>query len=65
MCINFHSNPDLKAQNIFFSKGGIVKLGDMGIAKVVESTLEQCKSFVGTPYYMYAAAPLTHHYLEI
>lgn len=43
---------DLKAQNIFLGKGGIVKLGDLGIAKLVESTLEQCKSFVGTPYYM-------------
>lgn len=55
---------DLKTQNIFLSKGGIVKLGDLGIAKVVESTLEQCKSFVGTPYYMYvpptACAQLRH-----
>eukprot|EP00892_Ulva_mutabilis_P005077 jgi/Ulvmu1/2941/UM149_0020.1 len=43
---------DLKAQNIFLSKGGIVKLGDLGIAKLLETTLEQCKSVVGTPYYM-------------
>lgn len=43
---------DVKSQNIFLGKGGIVKLGDMGIAKVLETTLEQCKSVVGTPYYM-------------
>jgi NIMA (never in mitosis gene a)-related kinase len=43
---------DLKTQNIFIGKGGAIKVGDLGIARVLESTLEQCRSVVGTPYYM-------------
>jgi serine/threonine protein kinase len=43
---------DLKTQNIFIGRGGAIKVGDLGIAKVLEHTLEQCKSVVGTPYYM-------------
>ena len=29
-----------------------MKVGDLGIARVLENTLDQCKSVVGTPYYM-------------
>mmetsp|Transcript_24614 Transcript_24614/g.38236 ORF Transcript_24614/g.38236 Transcript_24614/m.38236 type:complete len:172 (+) Transcript_24614:369-884(+) len=43
---------DLKAQNIFMMKNGIVKLGDFGIAKVLSSTVEQAVTIVGTPYYL-------------
>lgn len=43
---------DLKAQNIFLTKNGIVKLGDFGIAKVLSSTVEQAVTIVGTPYYL-------------
>jgi serine/threonine protein kinase len=43
---------DLKTQNIFIGKGGAIKVGDLGIARVLESTLDQCRSVVGTPYYM-------------
>lgn len=31
---------------------GVVKLGDLGISKALSQTMEQCKSIVGTPYYM-------------
>lgn len=43
---------DLKAQNIFLSGNGIVKLGDFGIAKVLSSTVEKAVTIVGTPYYL-------------
>jgi NIMA (never in mitosis gene a)-related kinase len=32
---------DLKAANIFLSKGGTVKLGDFGVAGVIEHTISK------------------------
>ncbi|OHT16199.1 hypothetical protein TRFO_13354 [Tritrichomonas foetus] len=43
---------DLKAQNIFLMKDGTVKLGDFGIARVLENTFQLCKTRIGTPYYL-------------
>ena len=43
---------DLKSGNIFLMKSGIVKVGDFGIAKGLQSTWEKAKSFVGTPYFL-------------
>jgi len=43
---------DLKSQNIFLNKNGIVKLGDFGIARVLNNTKENAKTVVGTPYYL-------------
>lgn len=43
---------DLKSQNIFLTSDNIVKLGDFGIAKPLQRTLEKNKTIVGTPYYM-------------
>ena len=43
---------DLKSDNVFLMKSGIVKLGDFGIAKGLQSTWEKAKTFVGTPYYL-------------
>jgi NIMA (never in mitosis gene a)-related kinase 1/4/5 len=43
---------DLKTQNIFLTKDGIIKLGDFGIARVLSHTREKCKTMVGTPYYL-------------
>jgi NIMA (never in mitosis gene a)-related kinase len=43
---------DLKSQNIFLTKRGIVKLGDFGIARVLSNTKSRAKTVVGTPYYL-------------
>mmetsp|Transcript_289 Transcript_289/g.525 ORF Transcript_289/g.525 Transcript_289/m.525 type:complete len:776 (-) Transcript_289:11-2338(-) len=43
---------DLKSQNIFLMKDGTVKLGDFGIARVFDKTLDMAKTTIGTPLYM-------------
>ncbi|XP_075418994.1 serine/threonine-protein kinase Nek5 [Tenrec ecaudatus] len=44
---------DVKAQNIFLSKNGTVaKLGDFGIARVLNTSTEFARTRVGTPYYL-------------
>ncbi|RHY26773.1 hypothetical protein DYB32_007313 [Aphanomyces invadans] len=43
---------DLKTSNIFLTRRNIVKLGDFGIARTLESTMDHAKTVVGTPYYM-------------
>ncbi|GLC74270.1 hypothetical protein PLESTF_001483200 [Pleodorina starrii] len=43
---------DLKTQNIFIARGGIIKLGDFGISKVLERTDSFATTVTGTPYYM-------------
>ena len=43
---------DLKSGNIFLMKNGFVKLGDFGIAKNFQRTIDKAKTMVGTPYYL-------------
>ena len=43
---------DIKTQNIFLDEGGVVKLGDFGVAKVLGSTMALASTAVGTPYYL-------------
>ena len=43
---------DLKSQNIFITKNGLIKLGDFGIARVLSYTRSKAKTVVCTPYYL-------------
>ena len=42
----------MKTQNIFLTKNEIVKVGDLGIARVLDSGTDFATTIVGTPYYM-------------
>lgn len=43
---------DLKSGNVFLTKDGIVKLGDFGIARMLDQTAGFAETVVGTPYYL-------------
>lgn len=42
---------DLKMRNIFINKNGLVKIGDFGISKVLDSDEAKARTLVGTPFY--------------
>lgn len=43
---------DLKTQNIFLLGNGRLVLGDLGISKVLDGTMDFAQTCIGTPYYM-------------
>ncbi|KAM8939452.1 serine/threonine-protein kinase Nek1 [Pelodytes ibericus] len=43
---------DIKSQNIFLTKSGTIQLGDFGIARILNSTVELARTCIGTPYYL-------------
>ncbi|XP_071376960.1 serine/threonine-protein kinase Nek9 isoform X1 [Centroberyx affinis] len=43
---------DIKTLNIFLTKTDLIKLGDYGLAKKLDSQFEMAETCVGTPYYM-------------
>ncbi|KAJ8606178.1 hypothetical protein CTAYLR_010704 [Chrysophaeum taylorii] len=43
---------DLKSSNVFLTNNNDAMLGDLGIAKILESTMAEADSVVGTPQYL-------------
>ena len=43
---------DIKTKNIFIKDNLTVKIGDFGIAKILNSTSSYAHTFIGTPYYI-------------
>lgn len=43
---------DLKSSNLFLTKGGDIKIGDLGVSKLLGDSTEHAATLVGTPYYL-------------
>ncbi|XP_070594751.1 serine/threonine-protein kinase Nek4 isoform X5 [Erythrolamprus reginae] len=43
---------DLKTQNVFLTRSNIIKVGDLGIARVLDNQHDMARTLIGTPYYM-------------
>ncbi|CAD8060146.1 unnamed protein product [Paramecium sonneborni] len=43
---------DIKTQNMFLTKDMRIRLGDFGIARLLNNTRDKAKTMVGTPYYL-------------
>lgn len=43
---------DLKSQNIFLTAKDEIKVGDFGIARVLQNTYDYANTVIGTPYYL-------------
>lgn len=43
---------DIKSQNIFLTIQNTIKLGDFGIARLLDHTMQKAMTQIGTPYYL-------------
>ena len=53
---------DLKTQNIFIGRDGSLRLGDFGLAKVLERTDDFATTFTGTPFYLAPEICMSQNY---
>lgn len=44
--------PDLKTQNIFLTQTNMVKVGDFGIARLLQDRQDLATTTIGTPFYL-------------
>jgi len=43
---------DVKPQNFYITKSGVLKIGDFGVSKLLTASMPQAATFIGTPFYM-------------
>eukprot|EP00766_Chilomastix_caulleryi_P003694 gnl/Chilomastix_caulleri/4806.p1 GENE.gnl/Chilomastix_caulleri/4806~~gnl/Chilomastix_caulleri/4806.p1 ORF type:complete len:113 (-),score=6.65 gnl/Chilomastix_caulleri/4806:33-371(-) len=43
---------DMKLANVFIGEGGILKIGDLGVAKIMKNRVDFAMTSIGTPYYI-------------
>ena len=43
---------DLKPANVFLDENNYIRVGDLGLSKILEFTLQQAKTQCGTPAFM-------------
>jgi len=59
MCLGLHYlhsfkilHRDIKTINMFLGRGNQIKIGDLGVAKLLSQTNNMAHTIVGTPYYL-------------
>ena len=53
---------DLKTQNVLITRDNYVKIGDFGISKQLENTVQLANTSLGTPFYLSPEICLGHAY---
>jgi serine/threonine protein kinase len=56
---------DLKTQNVFMLGNGRLVLGDLGISKVLDGTMDFAQTCIGTPYCTYHTISVSPHSISV